>query len=197
MQEHNLTAASLAAVVGPALVQVQTSASTGHMGFDIYAAVAFLVKNCFVVFADDPGPTDYKTSAESAQHAAADASLGGRSGEVTARYIAGVATRGRSRGASGADGGPTAPLPPARGQETAQRPRSSRPAAARPQRMDNLLTSVAGAPRRATGGGAADSQKPERSLSGRQRSRLPRSQSPVRPPGMGCMCGCTLPTRFD
>lgn len=174
----------MAACVGPALTQQSTSTTPGHMGFDICAAIAFLIKNCGEVFAEAPGCADSSISAETTRPRASDASAGGLAVTVPARAIAEVVDRGRSRGLHGE--GTSAPLSRTGAQENSQRPGSPRLTVGRPQRMDNLLTSIAGGPRNAHAGTAVDgrdltgnSKKLERGRSCRQRSRPPSSQSPV------------------
>jgi hypothetical protein len=179
-QVHGLTAASLAACVGPALTQQNTSTTPGHMGFDICAAIAFLIKNYREVFRETSADVNAQ-SVEYRQPVAADVSSRGLE-----TGVASFGAEGRSRSQRLPAGDSHSDLLlPLHAQDRAPRPESSRPAVGHPQRMDNLLTSIAGLPCRQIASTVTDSHesdlahKHERGRSCSQRSQPPGSQPPV------------------
>ena len=187
MQVHGLTAASLAACVGPALTQQTTSTTSGHMGFDICAAIAFLIKNCHEVFADSSKQHSNAPSQSMHQATGEATSSQGPEPTIPAHRASQSSDRELSKTSLGWEGHSASLPPPQAPQEKLQRPISSRAAANQPRKMDNLLTSIAWGPRKTytaaadEGRGAASTQhQPQRGRSSRHRSRPHTSQSPVR-----------------
>lgn len=187
MQVHGLTSASLAACVGPALTQQTTSTTSGHMGFDICAAIAFLIKNCREVFADASKHSHSNASSHSMHPATAEGTSSQGPDPTMPAHRASKASDRLPSMSNVAWEGRSAPITASQQpQERPQRPASSRGAANQPRKMDNLLTSIAWGPRKTYTAAAdegrctAGTQQPQRGRSCRNRSRPHASQSPVR-----------------
>jgi hypothetical protein len=182
MQVHGLTAASIAACVGPALAQTATSTISGHIGFDICAAVAFLIKNYDGVFTD-PLMSAHETASASdtpregmkGPHAG-PAAVGGQEASHGAPRVRTDATLGPRN----VEGGPAA-VSAGVGSRPASAPRKG------PQKMDNLLTSLVE--------GCTGQQGRERRQRGRSRPHgmsAELSISPARFCGSCCSVCCLL-----